>query len=958
MVFLTHLLLAAVRCYQVAYGIKSMGWSRARVLNTHLPTAEDAFKLKKFRFFHCSFLSKELGLLLRFSMSSWRSLVLRIGEKCSEYGGNADYRDHLETCFGVVRRELLHSGDDILHFLLECAEQLPHKIPLYGTLVGLLNLENEDFVRKIVENTHANLQVALDSGNCNRIRVLMRFLTVLMCSKVLQPSSLVVLYETLLSSAATTVDEDKGNPSWQACADFYITCILSCLPWGGSELVEQVPEEIDRVMVGIQAYMSIRRRVSDAACSAFEFIDEKNQDDGAKDFLEDLWGWIQDLSNKGWKLDSVPRPHLSFEPQLVAGKAHDFAPLTCPAQPDPPAVVTGITYGKQKHEAELKYPRRLRRLNIFPASKTEDLQPIDRFIVEEYLLDVLFFLNGCEHVKSSEFLLLVILVEKQESSYYFVFGSCKASRKECAAAMVGLPVPFRYEYIMAETIFSQILLLPHPPFKPIYYTLVIMDLCKALPGAFPAVIAGAVRALFDKIADLDMECRTRLILWFSHHLSNFQFIWPWEEWAYVLELPKWAPQRVFVQEVLEREVRLSYWEKIKQSIESAPALEELLPPKGTTNFIYSAEAVDQTERSLSTDLSGMVKERLTSREMISWIDGHVLSTHGLDTTLRVVVQTLLNIGSKSFTHLITVLERYGQVIARICPDQDKQIMLITEVSSFWKNNAQMTAIAIDRMMGYRLISNLAIVTWVFSPTNVEQFHVSDRPWEILRNAVNKTFNRITDLRKEISSLKKSVVSATEAASKALAEHEDAKTKHTLALVDGEPVLAENPKIKRLKLNAEKKKEEEVSTRESLEAKEALFVRATDEIETLFIFLFKSFCKVLAGPLQDTDGNLHTSGETVEMVVDHEDSSAMELEEDGRSPKSHSNGGKTQNGYNVGEKEQWCLSTLGYVKALTRQYASEIWLHIEKIDAEVLTEDVHPLLRKAVYSGLQRPTTDF
>lgn len=55
-----------------------------------------------------------------------------------------------------------------------------------------------------------------------------------MCSKVIQPSSLLVVFETLLSSAATTVDEEKGNPSWQACADFYITCILSCLPWGGA----------------------------------------------------------------------------------------------------------------------------------------------------------------------------------------------------------------------------------------------------------------------------------------------------------------------------------------------------------------------------------------------------------------------------------------------------------------------------------------------------------------------------------------------------------------------------------------------------------------------------------------------------------------------------------------------------------------------------------------------------
>ncbi|KAK6123879.1 hypothetical protein DH2020_042370 [Rehmannia glutinosa] len=915
-------------------------------------------------------------------MSSWRSLVLRIGEKCSEYGGNADYKDQLETCFGVVRRELLHAGDDILSFLLECAEQVPHKIPLYGTLVGLLNLEDEDFVRRIVENTHDNLQVALGTGNCNRTRILMRFLTVLMCSKVLQPSALVVLFETLLSSAATTVDEDKEIPLGKLVQTFilHVSYHVSLGVEQNSlravtlQTDMQVPEEIDRVMVGIQAYMSIRRHVSMLAAlrSSILMIE-------VKDFLEDLWSRIQDLSNKGWKLESVPRPHLSFEPQLVGGKSHDFGPLNCPELPDPPASATGIAYGKQKHEAELKYPQRIRRLNIFPASKTEDLQPIDRFVVEEYLLDVLFFLNGWLVDALTYYVMLAVLV------HY---------RKECASAMVGLPVPFRYEYLMAETIFSQefslvgslkfvyrgdfidahkayveILLLPQPPFKPIYYTLVIMDLCKALPGAFPAVVAGAVRSLFDKIADLDMECRTRLILWFSHHLSNFQFIWPWEEWAYVLDLPKWAPQRVFVQEVLEREVRLSYWDKIKQSIESAPALEELLPPKATTNFRYSAEDGDQTEYGLSSELNSMVKERLTFREIISWIEDQVLPAHGWDITLRVVVQTLLNIGSKSFTHLITVLERYSQVIAKICPDQDKQVMLISEVSAFWKNNAQMTAITIDRMMGYRLVSNVAIVRWVFSSSNVDQFHISDRPWEILRNAVTKTFNRITDLRKEISSLKKSVVSAKEAASKALADLEDAKSKLTLALVDGEPVLAENPvKMKRLNSNAEKTKEEEVSTRESLEAKEALFARAIDEIEALFIFLYKSFSSVLAEPLRDTDGSLHLSGEAAdEMAIEQEDTSTMELDNEGdRSQRSQSNGSKAINGYNVGEKEQWCLSTwvmsrpshvnmLQNITDASYNYEERvIWPLVEKIDTEVLTEDVHPLLRKAIYSGLCRP----
>ncbi|CAK9165649.1 unnamed protein product [Ilex paraguariensis] len=505
-----------------------------------------------------------------------------------------------------------------------------------------------------------------------------------------------------------------------------------------------------------------------------------------------------------------------------------------------------------------------------------------------------------------------------------------------------------------------LLLLPQPPFKPIFYTLVIMDLCKALPGAFPAVVAGAVRALFDQIADLDMECRTRLILWFSHHLANFQFIWPWEEWAFVLDLPKWAPQRLFVQEVLEREVRLSYWDKIKQSIENAPALEELLPPKGVSNFKYNAEdGGDQTENTLSVELNGMVKGRQTAREIISWVEEKVIPVHGLDIALRVVVQTLLHVGSKSFTHLITVLERYGQVIAKICLDEDKQVMLMDEISSYWKNSAQMTAIAIDRMMGYRLISNLAIVRWIFSPANVDQFHTSDRPWEILRNAVSKTYNRISDLRKEISSLKRSVVSAEETASKAKAELEAAESK--LTLMDGEPVLGENPvRMKRLKSYAEKAKEVEVSVQESLEAKEALLAQAIAENEALFLSLYKSFSNVLMERLHDAcrDGTMRRYGQADEMAVDLENSSAMELDpENGRPTTSHSNGGRVTNGYNIGEKEQWCLSTLGYLKAFSRQYASEIWLHIEKLDAEVLTENVHPLFRRAVYSGLCRPLSE-
>ncbi|KAF8087926.1 hypothetical protein N665_0560s0004 [Sinapis alba] len=416
-------------------------------------------------------------------MSSWKTLVLRIGEKGPEYGTSSDFKDHLETCFGATRREIERSGD------------------------------------------HVSL-VALDSGNCNSVRILLRSMTSLLCSKVIQPASLIIVFETLLSSAATTVDEEKGNPSWQAQVDFYIICILSSLPWGGAELAE-----------------------------------------------------------------------------LVAGKFHELLPIKCMEPPSPPSVLSRAYIGKQKHDALMRYPLRIRRLNIFPANKTE---LVGRSVLPTWLI--------------------------------FLF-------------------PFGIEYLIAEILFSQILLLPKPPFKTLYYTPVIMDLCKALPGAFPAVVAGAVRALFEKISDLDMESRTCLILWFSHHLSNFQFICPWEEWAYVLDLPKWAPKRVFVQEVLQREVRLSYWDKIKQSIKNASALEELLPAKVNPAYMYFLEEGKEKpeEHQLSSELNTKFKEK-----------------HSL----------LLDIGSKSFTHLVTVLERYGQVFAKICPDNDKQVMLLSQVSTY------------------------------------------------------------------------------------------------------------------------------------------------------------------------------------------------------------------------------------------------------------------------------------
>ncbi|KAL8126639.1 hypothetical protein AgCh_013773 [Apium graveolens] len=191
-----------------------------------------------------------------------------------------------------------------------------------------------------------------------------------------------------------------------------------------------------------------------------------------------------------------------------------------------------------------------------------------------------------------------------------------------------------------------------------------------------------------------------------------------------------------------------------------------------------------------------------------------------------------------------------------------------------------------------------------------------------QKCINKTYHRISDLRKEITLLKRNVVSAEESVSKTQAELDAAEGK--LMLLDGEPVV---------------------------EAKEALFSRALEEIEALFLSMYKSFSYVLTGRLHEAFGDKesHRSNHADGMTIDLEDSSAMDLDQENGGPKkSNSTGGRVSSGYIVTEKEQWCLSTLGYVKAFSRQYASEIWPHIEKLQTDLSGEDTHPLFLKALY----------
>lgn len=71
------------------------------------------------------------------------------------------------------------------------------------------------------------------------------------------------------------------------------------------------------------------------------------------------------------------------------------------------------------------------------------------------------------------------------------------------------------------------------------------NLCK-LKTDFAQPIGGCVRALKDNMGSTDPEVALRVAEWLALHINNHDFIWGWQRWENVLELPPYDPVRYAV----------------------------------------------------------------------------------------------------------------------------------------------------------------------------------------------------------------------------------------------------------------------------------------------------------------------------------------------------------------------------------------------------------------------------
>ncbi|KAI9022822.1 armadillo-type protein [Phycomyces nitens] len=655
-----------------------------------------------------------------------KSLIIKIGDKISP-----ELQVNLNKMKNILDNDYSKYPETVQDTLKACISDIPAKAPVYGILIGLLNLSNHESVAKLMETFNQLLKETIESSNWFKLKQILRFYGELVNANVILPSAYILILNNLLA----VLDEPNAIRDRVDCV---IYIILSTLPWSMKELNERESDGLAQVMSKIDAYMQKRGEVPPLRIlQHYRSGDTRFEE---KDPLVHLWSLIQGLLSKGGDVPLLPKPFRWFDDELKSALQHDIPQFVLPP-----------------HSDNVKYfgPQRILKVLVDENGKAlvavPDHDGLDYFILNDVIADTIqvFESNRKECAKY-----LLGIAQSFEPGFISATIATPDNGTE-EDAMEEDTAGWNLSDLLVEAIFSQMLKLPTPPFRLVFYSCIVTELCRTEISTFPRALGRIVKALFNRMQDLDAECVSRLWCWFSHHLSNFGFQWDWKSWEHTLTLDQMHPQACFIRETLEKEIRLSYYERIKTTIpeEFAPLFPAVAPGpdfefKDPTHPLHlqAKLVIDSLRAKKTVEEVREILNNFKAEQAKLGLD----ETAQLNSVRQLFVQCLLLVGSKSFSHVLNVVERYLEVMRYVNSTPEGRLHTVQIVSSFWKNNTQFLGILLDKLLNYRVIDPTSVISWTFEP---EQLENAGRayPWEILKNTLNKVVSRVVQVRLKLES---------------------------------------------------------------------------------------------------------------------------------------------------------------------------------------------------------------
>jgi nuclear cap-binding protein subunit 1 len=244
---------------------------------------------------------------------------------------------------------------------------------------------------------------------------------------------------------------------------------------------------------------------------------------GYQSSLELLQKQLLREAEEGWKLACIPRIYVSTmqegngdenmagaETESKTSAKHPFPQLVVPPQVNPgPRPMFPEAYFSMYAEHEVET---VPRINDIAAS-----------ILRDAIVDTINILDY-SRLSLAKFLI--------DLDCYFAPGTFikRATPFDRIREIADGKSTWKPEDLIVDAVFSQMLFLPAPEHKLVYYHSVITEACKVAPAAIAPTLGRGIRFLYKNLEFMDMELMYRFVDWFSHHVSNFDFRWKWTEW--------------------------------------------------------------------------------------------------------------------------------------------------------------------------------------------------------------------------------------------------------------------------------------------------------------------------------------------------------------------------------------------------------------------------------------------
>ena len=327
---------------------------------------------------------------------------------------------------------------------------------------------------------------------------------------------------------------------------------------------------------------------------------------------------------------------------------------------------------------------------------------MERFVAEEYIADTL---------------------------WAFEPGYRRAAIIPAAEQLGTLPLPAdhpeRCQFLVAETLFGEMLAMPRSSHDVVFYHIVVQDLCKAITS-FPKMMANVVGHMFKQMGRMDVEARERLADWMAHHLSCFDLAWPWKSWLHVADKPDNHPQRAFCNSVIRRLTRLSYHERVRESLPDE--LHCLLPNKPSLNPDYVHETLNGSSGALH-DLQAFMKSKTPADKVMEWFnESGKLEALGQAGAARALTVAALQHGQKCITHHNVLLKRYEPALRQLtAPGEGTndevgcEHVLVGAAAGVWSGtHPHMAVVAVSRLLELGLCKPAAVARWLATSIEDEE----------------------------------------------------------------------------------------------------------------------------------------------------------------------------------------------------------------------------------------------